>query len=121
MTSHDEPVLDLNVIDELRASTGDDEAFLHELVEAYVAEVADHIAGITAAAAAGDAAAIVRPAHTLKSSSATFGAMRLAALCRRIEEAGRSGGTSGLGPDPEQVSAAWTETLMALRAAGLAA
>ncbi|HET7582516.1 MAG TPA: Hpt domain-containing protein, partial [Candidatus Limnocylindria bacterium] len=37
------------------------------------------------------AEALVRPAHTLKSSSATLGAMRLSALARELEMAGRSG------------------------------
>ena len=36
-------------------------------------------------------AAIVRPAHTLKSSSAALGAMRLAQIAREIEMAGRAG------------------------------
>ena len=39
----------------------------------------------------GDAAAIVRPAHTLKSSSAALGALRLAQIAREIEMAGRAG------------------------------
>jgi len=46
---------------------------------------------IAAAVAADDAEALVRPAHTLKSSSATVGAQRLAAASRELEMAGRSG------------------------------
>jgi HPt (histidine-containing phosphotransfer) domain-containing protein len=43
------------------------------------------------AAAAGDAAAMVRPAHSLKSTSANVGAVALAELCRSLEADGRSG------------------------------
>jgi HPt (histidine-containing phosphotransfer) domain-containing protein len=34
---------------------------------------------------------LVRPAHTLKSSSATVGAMRLSSVARELEMAGRTG------------------------------
>jgi HPt (histidine-containing phosphotransfer) domain-containing protein len=75
---------------------------------------------MTVAAGAADAQAIVRPAHTLKSSSATLGATRLAAISRGIEEAGRAGRTDDLVADVEAAQATWTATLAALTDAGLA-
>jgi HPt (histidine-containing phosphotransfer) domain-containing protein len=82
-------VLDASVLAELSASVGDDRDFVNELIEAYLADAPAQIAAIHGAAAAGDAGALVRPAHTLKSSSATVGAQQLAARSRRLEFAGR--------------------------------
>ena len=39
----------------------------------------------------GDLAALVRPAHSLKSSSASIGAMSLAERCRTLEADARAG------------------------------
>jgi HPt (histidine-containing phosphotransfer) domain-containing protein len=121
VTIDDEPILDDGVIAELRESTGGDDDFVRELVEAYVSEATGYLEAMTAAAEVADPAAIVRPAHTLKSSSATLGAMRLAAISREIEEAGRAGRTDDLAADVEQAQATWNATLAALTAAGLAA
>ena len=115
----DEPILDTGVLDELRASVGDDEAFISDLIATYVGEGTDHLEAMEAAAAARDAAAIVRPAHTLKSSSAALGAMRLAQIAREIEAAGRAGEVEGLAGQVADARTAWDETLSAMRAAGL--
>lgn len=120
MSIDDLPILDDAVIAELRESTGGDEEFVRELVEAYVSEATGYLEAMTAAAAVADPSSIVRPAHTLKSSSATLGAMRLAEISRGIEEAGRAGGTDDLAADVEQARTTWTATLAALIAAGLA-
>jgi HPt (histidine-containing phosphotransfer) domain-containing protein len=84
------PVLDESVLTELMRTTGDDAGFVRGLVETYLADVPDQLEGIADAVSGDDAAALVRPAHTLKSSSATVGAMRLAAVARELEMAGRS-------------------------------
>jgi HPt (histidine-containing phosphotransfer) domain-containing protein len=86
-----EPILDETVLAELVTSTGNDLAFVRDLVETYLAEAPAQVEGIAVAVAGADAAALVRPAHTLKSSSATMGALRLSAIARRLELAGRSG------------------------------
>lgn len=91
MPPPDLPLVDEAVLADLLASTGDDPAFVRELLETYLAETPDQLAAIRAAIEADDAEALVRPAHTLKSSSATLGAMRLSALARELEMAGRSG------------------------------
>jgi HPt (histidine-containing phosphotransfer) domain-containing protein len=113
------PLLDQDVLAELRASTGDDDEFVRDLIDTYVAEADGHFAGLEQAIASGDVAAVVRPAHTLKSSSASVGAMRLAAICRAIEEAGRENRADGLDTQVHDAQATWTATLDALRTAGL--
>ena len=113
------PILDSAVLDELRASVGGDEAFIQELVETYVTEGAANLEEMVAAAAALDPAAIVRPAHTLKSSSASLGAMRLSEICRAIEEAGRAAKAGSLSEDVETARSTWEATLAAFAEAGL--
>ena len=115
------PVLDEAVLAELRASIGDDQEFMVELVETYVAEGSTNMDGLLAAATAQDCAAIIRPAHTLKSTSASLGAMRLSAICRAIEEAGREARTEGLQEDAELARVTWEATLLAFTEAGLRA
>ena len=112
-------VLDHAVLAELRESVGDDDEFIADLVETYVRESRDHLSAIEEAAAAGDAVAIVRPAHTLKSSSAALGAMRLAQVAREIEFAGREGTTGGLNERVTRAKQTWDETFAAMTEAGL--
>jgi HPt (histidine-containing phosphotransfer) domain-containing protein len=113
------PVLDRSVLAELRESVGDDDAFIADLVATYVAEGRDHLGAMDAAAAAGDAAAIVRPAHTLKSSSAALGALRLAQIAREIEMAGRAGDAADLATRVADARAAWDATVREMASAGL--
>jgi HPt (histidine-containing phosphotransfer) domain-containing protein len=116
------PILDLAVIDELRAATGDDDEFLADLIATYVGEGTEHLAAMSAAVAAGDSAELVRPAHTLKSSSASVGAMRLAELCRGIEASARNGQADGTVAEAvAQAAALWADTLEAFAAAGFGA
>jgi len=118
--SDEAPILDQSVIDELRASVGGDDAFIADLVATYLAEGPGHLDAIAAGVAAGDAGAVVRPAHTLKSSSASLGAMRLSQLAREIEFAGRDGESAGLADQLEAAQAAWAATVIAMQEADLA-
>jgi HPt (histidine-containing phosphotransfer) domain-containing protein len=119
MTDEGAAVLDLAVIAELRTATGDDDEFIADLIATYVSEGSEHIRAMADAVGAGDVAGLVRPAHTLKSSSASIGALRLAAVCRSIEEGGRQGRADGLAGQVEVVRGVWTATLAALAEAGL--
>lgn len=85
------PIVDERVLAEVTATTGDDIAFVRELVETYLADAPVQFEAMATAIEADDAASLVRPAHTLKSSSATVGAMRLSSVARELEVAGRSG------------------------------
>jgi HPt (histidine-containing phosphotransfer) domain-containing protein len=87
----DDPLLDERILAELMASTGDDIAFVRELIQTYLADTPMQFEAMTVAVEADDAASLVRPAHTLKSSSATVGATRLSSYARDLEMAGRSG------------------------------
>ena len=78
MPDADAPALDEAVLNELKETTGDDPAFVRDLIETYLADAPVQLEGIEEAVAANDAEALIRPAHTLKSSSATVAAMQLA-------------------------------------------
>jgi HPt (histidine-containing phosphotransfer) domain-containing protein len=111
-------MIDEGVLDELRASVAGDIGFVRDLVDTFVADSAVQIDDIDAAMAASDADALVRPAHTLKASSATLGATHLSASARALEMAGRSGSLD----DEETRQAAatvrgeWERATVALRA-----
>ena len=87
----DVPLVDEATLRELLESTGDDVGFVRELIETYLADTPAQLEAMTAAVEVDDAAALVRPAHTLKSSSATVGASRLSSVARELEMAGRTG------------------------------
>ena len=112
-------VLDNGVLDELRGSVGGDEGFVRDLVQTYLAESPAHMAQVAAAAASADAEAIVRPAHTLKSSSAALGLTRMSAISKQIEFAGREGRVVDLASLADQAQQTWTATVAALKDAGL--
>ncbi len=87
--------LDQAALADLRAMTGDDPAFLGELIDTYVADMPQQLAAIRRALEVGDAEAVRRAAHSLKSNSATFGAATLAELGAQIEARGKGGELAG--------------------------
>jgi CheY-like chemotaxis protein len=76
------PVLAMEVVEELRAVMGSE--YL-SLIKLFLEDAPTHIQKLEAAAAANDIAAMVAPAHTLKSASANLGALALSAVAKRIE------------------------------------
>ncbi len=111
------PTLDVTVLASLRDSVGGDDAFLADLVETYLDDASGQLGAIGSAIAADDAAALVRPAHTLKSASYTVGAMRLGDLARALEQHGRAGGQAldGARADAAAAQAEWPAVQEALR------
>lgn len=83
-------VIDPAVIESLRALGGGDDAFLSDLIRTFLDETPVILGRLRAAVAQHDAAGIRLNAHSLKGSSAEFGASWLAELCRQLEMAGKS-------------------------------
>ena len=111
------PVLDAGVLAELTASVGGDRGFVRDLIETYLADGEAQVEAIDAALDANDSAALIRPAHTLKSSSATLGAMRIADAARALESSGRSGLPPQDAPEAlARLHDEWAEAAAALRA-----
>jgi HPt (histidine-containing phosphotransfer) domain-containing protein len=91
-----------------------------EIVEAFLQDTPELVAQMRAAVAARDPALLDRAAHTLKSSSATVGAMVLSARCRAIEEQARGGAAGDIGAAVEGVAQEFERVRMELHA-GVAA
>jgi HPt (histidine-containing phosphotransfer) domain-containing protein len=117
MTETAAPTLDATVLVALRDSVGGDDAFVADLVETYLDDGAAQLGAIETAVLADDPAALVRPAHTLKSASYTVGAMRLGDLARALEQHGRAGGPGldGARAEAAAVRAEWPSVEAALR------
>ena len=79
------PAIDVLVLDELEHSIGDDREFLRELVETYVDDAPVQLATMRSGMTTGDVAMVNRAAHTLKSNSASVGAMTLSDMSRELE------------------------------------
>jgi len=73
------------------ADLGQGDDFVPRVVEKYLSSSAGLLAALRDAVAASDPKAVAAAAHTLKSSSAQIGAVRLSALCKELEALGRSG------------------------------
>jgi CheY-like chemotaxis protein/HPt (histidine-containing phosphotransfer) domain-containing protein len=85
-----EAPLDPSALDAIRALNPERaELLVARVVEAFLRSAPEQLAELVRAAAARDAEALRRAAHSLKSSSANLGAMRLAALAREIEARAR--------------------------------
>ena len=110
-------VLDEAALEDLLEMTGGDPAFLAEMIDTYVADAGELLATTRQALAAGDAQAVRRAAHSLKSNSATFGATALAGLCQDLEERGKTGALDGAAALVTRVETTFVEVAAALRAA----
>jgi HPt (histidine-containing phosphotransfer) domain-containing protein len=87
-----EPAIDRAAFDRLVEMTGGEMDFVDDLVDTYLQDGAAQVAALEAAVAAGGGPDdLVRPAHSLKSSSLNVGAVGLGGVCRELEEAARSG------------------------------
>ena len=89
--TNDRGAVDPAAIDRLLEMTGGDPEFLDELVQTYLEDALVQLEAMRTAADAGSAEDLVRPAHSLKSNSASMGAERLSEQCRALEADARSG------------------------------
>ena len=80
------PAVDAAVFAELQATAGAE--FVQELVDTFLEEAPGMLEALRSAAAAGQADAFRRAAHSLKSNANTFGASSLGALARDLELGG---------------------------------
>ncbi len=92
------PLLDESVIEDLLEVMGDD--FI-ELLEVYLRDAPKLVMQIKQAANQNQIEALISPAHSLKSSSANVGAMRLSSLAKQMEQSARTGHVN----NPEQLAA----------------
>ena len=94
-----ESSIDQAALDELFESVGSDSDFMKEIIEEFFQDTPRQLAIIHSSLTSGDAEALRRAAHSLKSNSASFGATHLHKLCRQLEDIGQSrelAGAAGL-------------------------
>jgi HPt (histidine-containing phosphotransfer) domain-containing protein len=95
-------VIDPITYRQLKEQMGAD--FVRELVEAYCHETGRLIEQLYQALAAHDSAAFARLAHSIKSSSASLGALNLSQQARQLELTGQTNDLSEAGPQLERLS-----------------
>ena len=98
---------------ELQAAAGAD--FVVELVDTFAEEAPQMLAEMRSAHAEAAAERFRRAAHSLKSNSSTFGAVRLAEMSRALELGGLPDATAGSAA-LDAVAAELDSTLAALKA-----
>ncbi len=103
-------VIDPHTFDELQANAGAD--FVAELVDTFAEEAPPLLDEMRNAVASGAAERFRRAAHSIKSNSSTFGAMRLAARARELELGGVPADATGVDALAHELEA----TVAALRA-----
>ncbi len=81
-------MIDRGVLDNLREVVEDE---FGKILQGFIDHVPVLQGELDEGLASGDVARLVRPAHSLKSSSANVGAMRLSGLARTVEHASREG------------------------------
>jgi HPt (histidine-containing phosphotransfer) domain-containing protein len=106
--------IDRTVLDSLLQSLGGDQEFFAELLETFFEDSPQQIAAMQAALPAGNAEELRRAAHTLKSNSASFGAMALSARCKALEMMGKAGSLEGAGTEIALVAADYDRARAAL-------
>ena len=109
--SNDPPLLDPKIRADLAKMSGDG-GFLAKIEGLYRSNAPNSAAAIAAAVQSGDAAALSRAAHALKSMSFNLGAARVASLCGELESSARAGAVDA--PLAARVAEALQATLAAL-------
>ncbi len=108
-------VLDATVLATLHDLCDEDgPEFLSSLIEAFIQSATTHIEILRTGAITGDTATLERTAHSLKSSSASLGALGLAKLCQALQESGRAGSITAAEADVEQLAAEFDRVRQAL-------
>ncbi|MBD2690990.1 response regulator [Anabaena catenula] len=90
-STHNSSVLDFQALKSLREMVNGNQSALAELINCYLTEAPKLVQVILDASHKADANALRQAAHSLKSSSATLGAIHFAELCKELEICGRSG------------------------------
>lgn len=88
--------------------------FFESLCRIFLDDTRQRLPRMQDALARGDAGELGREAHTLKSASATLGALELSELCATIEAAARGGRVDGLGATLDALADALAEVERAL-------
>lgn len=110
-------ILDQAALDNIRSLNSDTEPdVLGKVVSIYLRNSPQLLRSLNEAVAKCDESVIEQTAHSLKSSSAMLGAMKLAALLTELEEAGRSLSAANRRELVQAVEAEFVQVCRALKA-----
>jgi HPt (histidine-containing phosphotransfer) domain-containing protein len=102
-------------LDNLLETTGNDPAFLAELIDTYLTDSVVVLADMRQSIVSADSETLRRAAHSLKSNSATFGALHLSGMCRELEQQARQGSFDGAAKRVQAIEAAFDQVQRELR------
>ena len=105
--------IDQATFDELKATAGAE--FVAELVDTFLVEAPAMLADLRSSLAAGNADAVRRAAHSLKSNSNTFGALALGALAKHLELTGLAPAAAAGGATLDALDAEYARVASALK------
>lgn len=109
-------LLDRTVLDDLLESFGGDTGFMGEMLEAFFDDAPRQLEAARAGLATGDAEAVRRAAHSLKSNCATFGAPGLSAQCKELEMLAKTGSLADGNERFTRIAAGYEQVHAALEA-----
>ena len=108
-----ENLIDTQVFEDLKISLGDD--YILELLETWYEEAPKIFAELDGSLVSGDADIFRRSAHALKSNAASFGAMKLAGLCKELENLGRQQQLDQVGDKLVGLKSEYNKAVVALK------
>ena len=109
--------VDDTVLESLKELGGeDDPGLFNELVDVFLVDTPPRIDTMEAAVRDGDCEALMAAAHSLKSSAANMGAVRLSGICKLLESSSRAG-ESALGDAVESARQEFEAVARILKAA----
>jgi HPt (histidine-containing phosphotransfer) domain-containing protein len=108
-----DPIIDPNTISELKATVGSE--FIGELIDTYLEETPRLIEELVPLLEKLDTVAFGRTAHSIKSSSASLGALSFAAQAKELELMGKAGDLTGAEVKVEQLKVDYGQVKRALK------
>jgi HPt (histidine-containing phosphotransfer) domain-containing protein len=112
--------IDTEVLQGLHKTLGANASqFLTQLIDVYLEETPSLLKAMDTAVAQTDAGAMQQAAHTLKSSSASLGAMTLSKLCEQLESLGHSQSMTGAREIVVQLESEYERVKTALQIIGV--
>lgn len=89
-SSTQEPIIDFEAIENLRALNPEDSGFLKEIIDIFLDDTPARITELKQTLSTGDITGFSRAAHSIKGSSSNVGASRLRSAAERLEHGSKS-------------------------------
>lgn len=112
----EQPLFSIEVILQMQSELGVKISFVDELIKIYLNDSQPLIAKLEASIESQQLKDLTKAAHSLKSSSAALGALRLAQMCREVEQTDvKALDWAKLGARIQEIKACFEQSCQALR------